>query len=224
MPPRRIKVSEKSLELNVCAELLQCIRSRPDCRNALWFGLTQSQEKAKGLDELMLNVPREVLLMLQFKAPAAALSSGSPYRFRLNVAQFKNLLILADRFPEQVCYVFPLYREWAKAGEDAPDLAQDTWLMPVACMPQSVRNLRVTSRHSSFAVDVVRMGSDVKINVRSETVVGKAFSISSYCRRPDVTGIPASGLQEWVQELDQGTDVPILERPGGGALCALFVP
>ena len=223
MAPGRIKVSEKSLELNVCAELLQCIRTRPNCENALWFGLTQGQEKSKGLDELILNVPREVLLMLQFKAPAAA-HEGAPYRFRLNVKQYKNLLVLGDRFPDQVCYVFPLYREWGKAGHDAPQLAQDTWLMPVACMPASLRNLQANSLHSSFGVEVNRKGSIVTVRVRSESVVGKAFSVSAYCALPGAAGIPASGLQEWAQELDQSTLTRDIERPGSGALCALFVP
>ena len=50
------EVSEKSLELNVCAETLQYIRAWPGCQRALWLGLTQRQERRTGLDELIRSV------------------------------------------------------------------------------------------------------------------------------------------------------------------------
>ena len=69
MVGRGKEVSEKSLELNVCAEFLQYIRRWPGCRGALWFGLTQAQERRMGLDELIRNVGPGYAIMLQFKAP-----------------------------------------------------------------------------------------------------------------------------------------------------------
>ena len=36
---RKKEISEKTLELNVCAEMLRCLRAQPDCRQALWVGL-----------------------------------------------------------------------------------------------------------------------------------------------------------------------------------------
>ena len=66
----RKQVSEKSLELNVCAELIQCIRARPGCESAVWFGMTQSQERRTRLDETVINAPGHSL-MLEFKSPKA---------------------------------------------------------------------------------------------------------------------------------------------------------
>ena len=72
---KRKEVSEKSLELNVCAELLQRIRSWQDCRGAVWLGMTQLQERENGLDQMISNAPG-VAMMLQFKAPVGDFSRG----------------------------------------------------------------------------------------------------------------------------------------------------
>ena len=120
MAPRRKKVSEKSLELNVGTELLQCIRSWPNCEGALWFGLTQAQEKNMGLDEFVLNVPPRLLLMLQFKSPRSASFRGAPYKFDINLGQYKSLLRLASRFPRNVHYVFPYTANGPKQAKTHP--------------------------------------------------------------------------------------------------------
>ena len=129
------EVSEKSLELNVCAELLQHIRSWPGCEKALWLGLTQAQERRKGIDELIRNVGPGFALMLQFKAPWPTSVVDDLYKFSINERQHEALEQLSGQHPEAVHYVFPLYSKWQKADRYAPDLAQDTWLVPVSSMP-----------------------------------------------------------------------------------------
>ena len=123
------EVSEKSLELNVCAEVLQHIRTWPGCERALWLGLTQRQERRTGLDELIGNVGPGFSLMLQFKAPWPTSVVDDLYKFSINERQHEALEQLAGQYPEAVHYVFPLYSKWQKAGQHAPDLAQDTWLV-----------------------------------------------------------------------------------------------
>ena len=81
------EVSEKSLELNVCAELLQYIRSWPGCGKALWLGLTQAQERRAGIDELISNVGVGFSLMLQFKAPWPSSRVDDLYKFSINERQ-----------------------------------------------------------------------------------------------------------------------------------------
>ena len=52
-----LRVSEKTLELNICAEILQNIRQIRGCDRAFWIGMKQDQEAGLGLDELINNVP-----------------------------------------------------------------------------------------------------------------------------------------------------------------------
>ena len=183
MAQLRKKVSEKSLELNVGAELLHCIRSWPNCSKALWFGLTQAQESRKGLDEFVLNVPSDLLLMLQFKSPRAAASTDTPYIFDINLRQHHTLLRLALRFPKNVHYVFPLYREWAKTRQDAPDLARDTWLIPVSLMPPLLKNTQSPSPYASGKVEIEVVGSNIAVRHNSDEVRNKASSVQQYCLR-----------------------------------------
>lgn len=129
------EVSEKSLELNVCAELLQGIRTVPGCEGALWLGLTQRQERRTGLDEFIHNVGPGMALMLQFKAPWRTSVVDHLYKFSINERQHEALEPLAARYPEAVHYVFPFFSRWSKAKEYAPDLVQDTWLVPVSSIP-----------------------------------------------------------------------------------------
>ena len=77
------ELSEKSLELNICSELLHRIRSWPGCEKALWLGLTQAQERLYGADEL-LKLGGGALFMLQFKAPWANSRVDDLYRFYVN--------------------------------------------------------------------------------------------------------------------------------------------
>ena len=108
------EVSEKSLELNVCSEMLQYIRAWPGCQRALWLGLTQRQERRTGLDELIRNVGPGSSLMLQFKAPWPNSDVDDLYKFSINERQHETLEQLADLYPEAVYYVFPLYSKWFK--------------------------------------------------------------------------------------------------------------
>ena len=83
---RRKEVSEKSLELNVCSEMLQCLRGYPDYRKALWVGLTQREERQQGLDARIRNAG-DLALMLQFKSPWATYYGDNLYKFSINKKQ-----------------------------------------------------------------------------------------------------------------------------------------
>ena len=129
---RRKEVSEKSLELNVCAELLQCIRSWPRCSRALWFGLTQAQERQEGIDARIRNAGPGVSIMFQFKAPWATSLENTLYKFSVNEQQHEAMEDLAAKNWKDVYYVFPLFSTWSKVDQHAPDLADDTWVVPVS--------------------------------------------------------------------------------------------
>ena len=229
---RRIKVSEKSLELNVGAELLECVRSWPGCQKALWVGLTQAQESVWGLDERIRNTPKGVSLMLQFKAPHPRSAAVDHYKFSINVRQHQVLLKLAVRFPDDVHYVFPLYDNWSKADLHAPCLALDTWLIPVSSMPSSLRKLQPKSANSSRMLYVRREGAHVTARTRSGECASKVVSVRDYCAQgrkrqlasPGTIGIPALQLQEWAQETDQPNLVSGTSRQRFTGLNAVFIP
>ena len=133
------EVSEKTLEINVCAEILADIRARPGCRAAYWIGMKQDQESRNGLDELLRNAPG-FHLMLQFKSPAADPPDTLPYSFGLSGRQLSCLRRLAALHPGAVHYVFPFFNTLRTLQAALPNLLSDTWFLPVARMPPGTRH------------------------------------------------------------------------------------
>jgi|Deesub1362A_J573_1020465.scaffolds.fasta_scaffold03956_6 hypothetical protein len=125
MPNR--EVSEKTLELNVTAEILEIVRNQLRFQKAFWFGMTQRQEAQTGLDEILTNLPRAYHLLLQFKSPAY----NPSFKFSINKTQTLRLLDLSSQRPDAVFYVFPLFNRIAKLKEKCPNLLKDTWLLRV---------------------------------------------------------------------------------------------
>jgi len=221
------EISEKSLELNVCAELLQYIRSWPGCGKALWLGLTQRQERLAGIDELIRNVGVGFSLMLQFKAPWPSSRVDDLYKFSINERQHEALEQLAGQYPGAVYYVFPLYSKWSKADQHAPDLSQDTWLVPVSSIPSVLLSSLASPSSGRHRVDLQRIGPQVRVTVHSPEVVGEAINAKEYfgvggrSLSPTIgsTGVPSDQLRAWVSRLDR-QDFALRFR----GLNALFVP
>ena len=95
-----MRLSEKSVELNFCAEATAAsgLAAHP-----FWCGLTQQQEKRLGFDVAGMRGGR--LLIYQFKASNQFAANGLR-RFRAPHHQLVNLRKLATG-PDQVFYVFP---------------------------------------------------------------------------------------------------------------------
>lgn len=137
MPSRRIgspspgpRVSEKTLELNVGAEILSLLRR--------WFhpkawlrGLTQAEERVEGADFFAVLPPRTGILAFQFKAPLRARGRQDipPYDFRLNRDQHAVLFPLARSHPRSVLYALPFFRGVSKLEAAAPTLLSETWFL-----------------------------------------------------------------------------------------------
>jgi hypothetical protein len=109
---KRLLVSEKTLELNVAAEILTLVRRRPGCEGAFWIGLTQRQERRFGFDERLSNVAPGLHMALQFKAPARERAPTGAYRFTLRHGQHAALLRLAAFRRSAAHYVFPEAERW----------------------------------------------------------------------------------------------------------------
>lgn len=129
-----MKVSEKSLELNIGAELLGLLRGSWGMPKAYLRGLTQNEEKQEGVDFFVQLDPATRLFAFQFKAPKGK-AEATPYQYILVRDQHESLFALAQHSPSSVFYVFPFYVTPAKLQQDVPQLLQDTWLLDLCQMP-----------------------------------------------------------------------------------------
>lgn len=127
---RAKEVSEKTLELNVCAEVLNFIRGWPGCADAFWIGMKQFEEARTGTDEALGNIPDGLHLALQFKAPWASRPDIAPYKYSINWLQQDKLMDLAGT-GGAVYYVFPNYNTMRRLVADSPVLAAHTYVTPV---------------------------------------------------------------------------------------------
>lgn len=128
-----MKVSEKSLELNVGAEVLWQLRNAWGLQKAYLRGLTQHEERREGVDFFVNLDPATRIYAFQFKAPRGSFES-TPYRYKLVKYQHEELHSLGAANPGCVFYVFPFYVTAAKLHLDVPNLLGGTWLLDVAPM------------------------------------------------------------------------------------------
>ena len=143
-----MKVSEKSLELNVGAELLDHLRRRLNMPKTYLRGLTQKEEKQEGVD-FYVNLRNSRMFAFQFKAPVSQ-KDDNHFQFRLNQAQHSKLHQLARKFPNSVYYVLPFYFSTDKLIRDVPDLARDTWLLRVFPIAPRIFKGQKTKTVNSF--------------------------------------------------------------------------
>ena len=193
-----LKISEKSLELNLGAELLNLLRCRWGMPKAYLRGLTQREERQQGVDFFAQLSPTARIFAFQFKAPKGR-DDQVPYRFTLVREQHSPLHALARVSPHAVFYVLPFYASHQKLQRDVPALVQDTWFLPIAPMaPSQVFGANKTK--------VVRC-------CRGFALVNPEYQLLP---APDVTlsreaGIPAQKFSSWYMNL-RGEKVWSMER------------
>ena len=137
------KVSEKTLELNIGAEILQIIRSQRRCSRAFLRGLTQAEESVHGAD-FYAQLPDDTrVYAFQFKAPKKK-PEGEPYLFTIRNDQHIALYGAASGSPGSVFYCFPYYVRTAKLIAHLPTLLRETWLLDVASVSPAVFGLNKT--------------------------------------------------------------------------------
>jgi hypothetical protein len=122
----KMRLSEKTIELNFCAQLTRIVEF-----SVLWFGLTQRQEAEAGFDTCTRLGGR--LLLFQFKASNTTLRSGKR-RFVLQHDQLMNLIYRVKGFQRSVFYVFPLVGNTLELSRNANVVGQ-SWLLDVARLP-----------------------------------------------------------------------------------------
>ena len=136
--------------------------------------------------------------MLQFKSPWATSRVDRVYKFTINKEQHKAMESL--RKPGAVYYVFPLYSKWWKIGRDAPDILQDTWLVPVECIPSKYL------AKESTTVEVSKLSpSGVRVSGTNWKSTCSAINARDYFQQrtgslSDIQGIGVTPpqLREWI--------------------------
>ncbi|MFH2203119.1 MAG: hypothetical protein ABIJ96_08405 [Elusimicrobiota bacterium] len=189
----RKEVSEKTLEINICAELLGQIRGWPGCHHATWIGMKQDQEFRNGLDGLVRNAPG-FHMMLQFKSPSPTPRDTFPYRFRIGGHQYRALRRLSNLHPHAVHYVFPLFNTLRALGGACPHLLGGTHFLPVSVLPKGLRGYhRVECDRRSIAV----YSKPFKPDFTSwEGLMGQ-FSQHDFRKAM----MPSGVLHEWIDEV-----------------------
>jgi hypothetical protein len=132
MTRRRRRVSEKTLELNIVAEILSAIRLWSGFQSAFWMGPTQQQEARHGADELLLGTPPGHHLALQFKSPRPNPPDTDPFVFPINSEQHSNLARLAGSRAAAVYYVLPNINTLSSVRAAVPSLLSKTLMVHVS--------------------------------------------------------------------------------------------
>lgn len=200
MSPKR--VSEKTLELNICAEVLQHIRGMPGCQRAFWISMKQQQEAKLGIDELVSNVPAGLHLALQFKAPRPEPPDQIPYRFTINDRQNSNLLRLASIRPDAVYYIFPHYNTFTKMRLHSPTLLRDTWALKVVNLRGMPRSTNSMGTHvvNTDPPNALVLSEPMQLEIANITEVIEGLFSRDY---PPLESrlISHTALKEWLYDL-----------------------
>lgn len=126
-----MRLSEKTIELNICAQINQYLN-----RRIVWFGLTQRQEAKMGFDTAFELGGR--ILIFQFKASNNVLRSTGARRFYLEHYQLLNLINLTSRLRRSVFYVFPMIGSTKELNDNHGDFLDKTWLLDVSTLPDDI--------------------------------------------------------------------------------------
>ncbi|MDL4864229.1 hypothetical protein NPJ88_017985 [Halomonas elongata] len=119
-----MRLSEKTLELNICAQISSFLRGTA---KPFWFGLTQKQEAVAGFDACAKLNGR--LLVFQFKASNNVLKNGDR-KFLAPHYQMSALSRVAGSAARSVFYAFPLIGNTLELKSN-PNLLSQTWLLDV---------------------------------------------------------------------------------------------
>jgi hypothetical protein len=202
---RRKIVSEKTLELNLCALFLERIRTTwPGCSGAIWMGMKQKQEARNGIDELLRNVPSAHHLALQFKAPHSQRLDEEPYQYGIGEDQNARLQRLASHRPNAVHYVLPNYNTFTRLTADSPRLDLHTYLLPVVATAALRCAVGGTTRHRAEISETPPWAVLHSETVETPVSDAKQFFgrfFEEHGNRLDEVLISNDELRTWIEEV-----------------------
>ena len=195
-----MKVSEKSLELNVGAELLALLRGPLEMPKAYLRGLTQREESQEGVDFFAQMTPDTRIFAFQFKAPKGR-RDGEPYRFTIQRRQHEKLCALEEGSSGNVFYVLPCYVQPVKLQDHVPNLLDDTWFLPVGCMSGTNPFASYKTRTLRCEKGLASINPEYKLRGAKELDPGN--------------GIPVGQFAEWYAGLHIESGEAISPEPQG---------
>ena len=194
-----MKLSEKTLELNICAQVHTAVFPRA---RLIWFGLTQRQEARMGFDTCAKLGGR--LLLFQFKASNHRLRSGER-KFQLDHDQLLALRGLAGGAMRSVFYAFPLVGNTQELRRST-NLLKETWLLDVSGLPtlpaptKKDGTIRRNRRHNAYVLpQSVTILSDP---VEAPLIQMGQFATNSF---PGMDGVTYTGLDSFGRFWDMTT-------------------
>ncbi len=122
-----MRLSEKTIELNLCAQINQNSH-----RQIIWFGLTQVQEAKAGFDAAFKLNAR--MLLFQFKASNKTLRSGAR-QFKMEHGQLQKLIDRVNGFRRSIFYVFPMIGDTLELSQYNGDFYNNSWTLDVSSLP-----------------------------------------------------------------------------------------
>lgn len=156
-----MRYAEKSFEIRFCAALSAAIM--PFNRNPKWFGLTQAQERRKGIDAV-LGIGGS-LVLFQFKA-----QSGS--RIKIERDQLTKLTSVETQYPNSTFYVFP-EAEDIHAAARTDCMFKEAW----CCTPSALDGeIKKTTKSAAFTLDATA-------SALTQARPKKSVSIQKTCKR-----------------------------------------
>ena len=200
-----MKVSEKSLELNVGAELLALLRGPLEMPKAYLRGLTQREESQEGVDFFAQMTPETRVFAFQFKAPGGR-GEGEPYRFTIQRSQHEKLSALAGGSTENVFYVLPYYVQPVKLQDYVPNLLDDTWFLPVGSMSG-------TNPFGSYKTRTLRCEQGL-------ASINPEYKLRGAKELDPGNGIPVGRFAEWYADLHAESLQTIGPEPHGDSRLA----
>lgn len=183
-----MNISEKSLELNVGAELLNCLRGPWGMPKAYLQGLAQREEKQQGVDFFAQLDPATRIFAFQFKAPKGSVD-WPPYKFTLQREQHARLHALAQASKNGVFYVLPFYASHPKLQHDVPKLLRDTWFLPVEPMTEPKVFGKNKTKIVHCYLGLTRINPEYELRNASEMEIARH------------AGVPAEQFTSWYKEL-----------------------
>lgn len=178
-----MRYAEKSFEIRFCAALSAAIM--PFNRNPKWFGLTQAQERKKGIDAA-LGLGGS-LVLFQFKA-----QSGS--RIKIERDQLTKLTSVEKMYPDSTFYVFP-EAEDIHAAALADCMFTEAW----CCTPSALdKKVDRTAQSAAFTLDAKASALTQARPKKSVAIASTCKSLGCFCCPPHPSRQDPRGLSRLI--------------------------
>jgi hypothetical protein len=217
---KETSISEKTLEVNLCGELLSAFREKYP--KAFWYGPTLQDERKVGYDASLENAQGHCLFF-QFKRPLkyhGTTPKAFPYWFKIQRDQNNVLHKLTDSFPRAVFYVFPLIGDHDELRDALPRMRDETNFTilelvgeiagghdhDVEVWPDRIRVHSPTDASGWSGDDILGMADNWEPN--QLTSYAQAYDALIAAAYSTVVDVPAGRLHLFVEEIPRALFLP----------------